>query len=297
MAKRKPNQLESDAPDSSMNALKHGLYARKWLNPEERDLYEELLAQYSTYYEPEGAPEYALVETIVACRVKLLRFHAIEEAQYDLAQSKATDPQHYLDSVRLDHDGMEKDFAAALYGSYRPPEEGLDPEFAKELNQTPVHEISGWGYVENHMPLLREHLVNAATTEKLSLTEFIDNKVPQGGIRPIRIIFRPAGSAANEDDVEEQLELKCDQVDRESLQRYVERLSFLAGKQYLLLQLVVDYHSRMSTRLQAAMPTPAELANVHRARTAEQKLMSQSTGELIELQRLRQLKSRRVQPV
>ena len=96
MAKRKPNQLESNTPDSSMNALKHGLYARKWINPEEQELYDALFDEYCAYYEPVGAPEYTLIESMAASRVKVLRFHAIEEANLDLAQSKATDPQHFL---------------------------------------------------------------------------------------------------------------------------------------------------------------------------------------------------------
>lgn len=144
MAKRKPNQLESNTPDSSMNALKHGLYARKWINPEEQELYDALFDEYCAYYEPVGAPEYTLIESMVASRVKVLRFHAIEEANLDLAQSKATDPQHFLDSLGLDNDGMKKEFAALLCGSYRPPEGGLEHELINELARTPTFEISGW---------------------------------------------------------------------------------------------------------------------------------------------------------
>ena len=70
MAKRKPNQLESNTPDSSMNALKHGLYARKWINPEEQELYDALFDEYCAYYEPVGAPEYTLIESMAASRVR-----------------------------------------------------------------------------------------------------------------------------------------------------------------------------------------------------------------------------------
>ena len=73
MAKRKPNQLESSTPGSSMNALKHGLYARKWINPEEQKLYDALFDEYCAYYESVGAPEYTLIESMVASRVKILR--------------------------------------------------------------------------------------------------------------------------------------------------------------------------------------------------------------------------------
>lgn len=182
MAKRKPNKLESDAPDSSMNALKHGLYARKWINPEEQELYDALFDEYCAYYEPVGAPEYTLIEGIVASRVKILRFHAIEEANLDLAQSKATDPQQFLDSLGLNNDRMEKEFAALLCGSYRPPEGGLEHELINELARTPTFEISSWNYVEQNMPLLRDHLITCATNEGLSLPMYIRNLQSAAGL-------------------------------------------------------------------------------------------------------------------
>ena len=117
MAKRKPNRLESDAPDSSMNALKHGLYARKWINPEEQELYDAPFDEYCAYHKPAGAPEYTLVESMVASRVKILRFHAIEEANLDLAQSKATDPQQVLDSLGLVNNAMEKSLQRSYVGA------------------------------------------------------------------------------------------------------------------------------------------------------------------------------------
>ena len=131
MAKRKPNQFESDPPGSSMNALKHGLYARKWINPEEQELYDALFDEYCAYYGPVGAPEYTMTESIVASRVKILRFHAIEEANLDLAQSKAEDPQQFLDSLGLDNNDMEKEFAALLCGIYRPPKAGSTTSLLK----------------------------------------------------------------------------------------------------------------------------------------------------------------------
>ena len=194
----KPNQPASPALESSLNALKHGLYARKWINPEEQKLYDALFEEYCDYHKPEGAPEYALVETIVASRVKILRFHAIEEANLDLAQSKATDPQQFLDSLGLNNEAMEKEFAALLCGSYRPPEGRLEHEFVKELARTPTHEISGWNYVERNMPLLRDHLITCATNEGLSLPVFIGTKVPKGGLPPLIITYQQAESSNDE---------------------------------------------------------------------------------------------------
>ena len=295
MAKRKHNQLESDAPDSSMNALKHGLYARKWINPKEQELYDALFDEYCAYYEPVGAPEYTLIESMVASRVKILRFHAIEEANLDLAQSKATDPQQFLDSLGLDNDGMEKEFAALLCGSYRPPEGGLEHELINELARTPTFEISGWNYVEQNMPLLRDHLMTCATNEGLSLPMFIGTKVPKGGLPPLIITYQQADSSDDEPKTKQKIDLQGDQVEHEALQKYVDRLRFLVGKNHLLIQLAVDFHSQISRRIAAVLPTESQMASLQRARTAEQKLMTQSTGELIELQRRRKRAVRSIQ--
>ena len=295
MAKRKPNQLESNTPDSSMNALRHGLYARKWVNPGEQELYDALFDEYCAYYEPAGAPEYTLIESMVASRVKILRFHAIEEANLHLAQSKATDPQHFLDSLGLDNDRMEKEFAALLCGSYRPPERGLNHEFRKELAQTPTHEISGCNYVELNMPLFKDHLITSATNEGLSLPAFIGAKVPEGGLPPVTITYRVAESSDDEPRSKQKIDLQCDQVEHEALQKYVDRLRFLVGKNHLLIQLAVDFHSQISRRTAAALPTESQMASLQRARTAEQKLMTQSTGELLELQRRRKRAVRNLQ--
>ena len=289
MAKAKTNPPASPARESSLNALKHGLYARKWINPEEQELYDALFEEYCDYHRPEGAPEYALVETIVASRVKIFRFHAIEDANLELAQSKATDPQQFLDSLGLNNEAMEKEFAALLCGSYRPPEGGFNHEFRNELAQTPTHEISGWNYVEQNMPLLKEHLINSATKEGRSLPEFFNHKFPSGGLPPIVITCRKADADDDNPATKQKIDLKCDQIEHKKLQKYVDRLRFLVGKNYLLLQLAADFHSQISRRMAAAFPTEAKMASLHRAKTTEQKLMTQATGELIELQRRRRL--------
>ena len=287
MTKRKPKKLPTDPPDSSLNALKHGLYARRWINPEEQELYDALFGEFCDYHKPIGAPEYTLVESIVASRVKILRFHAIEEANLDLAQSRATDPQQFLNSLGLDNDAIEKEFAALLCGSYRPPEGGFEYEFINELAHTPTHDISGWKYVEQNMPLLREHLMTSATNEGLSLPAFIGHKVPNGGIPPVVITFRTAESSDDEPDTKQSIDLKCDQVEPKALQKYVDRLRFLVGKNHLLIQLAIEFRSQTSRRIAAALPTDSQMASLQRARTAEQKLITQSTAELLELQRRR----------
>ena len=99
-----------------------------------------------------------------------------------------------------------------------------------ELARTPTFEISGWNYVEQNMPLLRDHLITCATNEGLSLPVFIGTKVPKGGLAPLIITYQKADSSDYEPRTKQKIDLQCDQVELEELQKYVDGLRFF-GRQ------------------------------------------------------------------
>ena len=145
------------------------------------------------------------------------------------------------------------------------------------------------------MPHLRDHLISCATNEGLSLPVFIATKMPKGCLPPLIITYQQADSSDDEPTAKQKIDLQCDQVEHEAVQKYVDRLRFMVGKNHLLIQLAVDFHSQTSKRMAAALPTESQMASLQRARTAEQKLMTQSTGELLELQRRRKRAVRSLQ--
>lgn len=273
----------------SQNAAKHGLWSRHWQNPEEQSLYEAMFDAYLDDYQPVGATEIGMVEALASCRVRLLRYHKIEEANISLAQSQAVDPQRFLDFYGVDNDSVQKAFAASLYAGFQPSKDKPDQELAKELASIPLHEISGWGYVDASMPLFKSHLLKAAEREQLSLPDLLASKTPALNSLPRKIIItthQAGGSATVKPD------LKTTEVRADALQKYAEYLGFVAGKHFLLMQLLIDFISLRPALVSAAMPSTTELNMMHRAKTAEERLMSKTIGELHEVQRRRRLNER-----
>jgi len=70
----------------SRNALKHGIRASKWLNPDEQRDFETLAADLEAEYQPSTATQRILVERIAMCMSKLRRLHVIEDALFHKAR-------------------------------------------------------------------------------------------------------------------------------------------------------------------------------------------------------------------
>ncbi len=281
-------KTKTPAPHAK-NATKQGLWARHWQNPEEQALYDALLSDYLDDFEPVGATEYGMVETIATCRVRLLRCHTIEEANFALAQSRAIDPQRFLDSFGVDDKAVEKGFAAALYAGLQPEKHKPDVELTEELASNPIHKITGWKYVDESMPLFKAYLIEAAEQEQLSLPDLLKKITPSIDELPPLVITT---HRSNEAEPKPKPDLRTQDIEAKALQKCAEHLQSLAGKHFLIMQLLVEYYSSRPNLIRAAMPTSSEMANMQRVKTAEERLMSRTLGELIEVQRLRRKRSK-----
>ena len=80
------------------------------------------------------------------------------------------------------------------------------------------------------MPHLRDHLISCATNEGLSLPVFIATKMPKGCLPPLIITYQQADSSDDEPTAKQKIDLQCDQVEHEAVQKYVDRLRFMVGK-------------------------------------------------------------------
>lgn len=70
----------------SGNALKHGLRAQKWLNPDEKRDFEALARDLTAEYQPATATEWLMVERIAIGMTKLRRLQRVEDAMYAKAR-------------------------------------------------------------------------------------------------------------------------------------------------------------------------------------------------------------------
>lgn len=87
---------------SSLNAVKHGLLASKWLSPDEQENLALLIADLESEYQPDTATQRIMIERIAMSMTKLRRLHELENAIYAKAQQESEKlmqqwPHHDID--------------------------------------------------------------------------------------------------------------------------------------------------------------------------------------------------------
>ena len=71
-----------------MNATKHGLTAKNWLDEHERDQYQSLLHALVDEYELETPTELILAERVANIATRLKRFQRVEDTLFARARKK-----------------------------------------------------------------------------------------------------------------------------------------------------------------------------------------------------------------
>ena len=104
---------------SSKNAIKHGLTAKRWLNEEEQNLYNDLLAAYTEDFKPKTNMELTLVAQLAECKTRLNRVHNAEDALFELAREQLDHPDHVVSSFQTNNPTLDKELNAMVYGSVR----------------------------------------------------------------------------------------------------------------------------------------------------------------------------------
>ena len=174
---------------SSRNALSHGLTAKKWINPEEKQSYQDFHSALIDDYQPQTVMESTLVEKIADLKVRLERFHCAEDHLFWLAREKAISPDLVVKSFGVDDQVVIDDISDHAFGiekTNRPIAEQL----FNELIRHDEDDISGWGYIRDNMPLLREHVLNQCKKEKIDIEQLISRYKPKTNqLTPVTIII------------------------------------------------------------------------------------------------------------
>lgn len=92
----KSSQSSSTGPSSlpgkqrsSRNAIKLGLFSRKWLSLHEHEHYEDIFHYLRNEHQPQTETENLLIQRLAISMTRLERLVAIEDAQYALARKNA----------------------------------------------------------------------------------------------------------------------------------------------------------------------------------------------------------------
>jgi len=91
---------------SSLNAFKHGLTSRNWLDEKQADYFEMILVGLNKEYQPQTPTEVLMIERVAVTMTKAKRLSDIEDAQYQLAKELVAQrfkngiPMHVHDMLR-----------------------------------------------------------------------------------------------------------------------------------------------------------------------------------------------------
>ena len=275
---------------SSRNSTTHGLTSRHWQNSKEQDLYNENIVELVKDFDPQTHIERMLISKLAECTVRLMRIQQVENAMFDLASSEAEHPDEVIKS--LDHDNSDskliKAMQAASLGNlkYDPKAEEEKKNLINEIDSQNLSNVSGWGYIENHMPMVKAYIIDKCTEENLDLYDFILREGVHSGPITIRLV----SSGDPEDDkplTEEEITKDITTIKSTSFQLYLENLSKTLDRDTRAQKILINLKERTQQVKEAAMPDTQKLGLIQRYRTADERQFSKTLGELLELQKRR----------
>ena len=151
---------------SSRNSITHGLTARRWINDNEQSLFDDSVKEFIVDFDPQSYIERILIKTMATCVVRLMRIQQSENAQFDLASSEA---EHIVEAIKsLDNDYKSDSrlidaIQVALLGNptYNPKTIVEKTNLMDEIDFQNLSDVSGWGYVEKHMPMSKDYILQS----------------------------------------------------------------------------------------------------------------------------------------
>jgi len=277
---------------SSRNSTTHGLTARHWQNNKEQDLYNENIVELVKDFDPKTHIERMLISKLAECTVRLMRIQQVENALFDLASSEAEHPDEVIKS--LDHDNSDskliKAMQAASLGNlkYDPKAEEEKKNLINEIDSQNLSNVSGWGYIEKHMPMVKAYIINKCTEENLDLYDFILREGVHSGPITIRIVS-PGDPVDDEPLTKEEITKDIAKIKSTAFQLYLENLSKTLDRDTRAQKILTNLEKRTQQVKEAAMPDPQKLGLIQRYRTADDRQFSKTLGELLELQKRRKI--------
>ena len=270
---------------SSRNAISHGLTAKKWINPEEKQSYQDFHSALIDDYKPQTVIESVLIEKLADIKVRLERFHYAEDHLFWLAREKAISPDLVVKSFGVDDQAVIDDISDHAFGiekTNRPIAEQL----FNELIRHDEDDISGWGYIRDNMPLLREYVLNQCKKEKIDIEQLINRYKPKTNqLTPVRIVF----STNNEPEplTEEELNQSGLKVPREHFIAFIKALYKQTKRRSITNYVIASFSQREQQLKHAALPDSSEMDRLMRYRTSLERQFSKTLGELLHLIKLR----------
>ena len=274
---------------SSRNSVTHGLTARHWLDANEQSLYEEIVENLIVGFDPQTYIEKMLITKMAECDVRLRRIQNKETYMFDLASNEAENIVEAIKSLsnghKLDSRLIDSMATARLGNPTNNPHIIEDKvRLMDEIDFQNLSDVSGWGYVEKHMPMVKDHIIKKCVEEDLDLYSFIFRETDDSPDSNLDVDFIDKDGLLSP-----KIEVTQDpnKIQSTSLQRYLEQLSRNLGSDIQAQMTLNNVEKRSQQVKDAAIPNAQELNLIQRYRTANERQFSKTLGELLELQKRR----------
>ena len=274
---------------SSKNAIKHGLTAKRWLNEDEQYLYDELLELFTDDYKPQTYIERSLVAQLAECQTRLNRIHSAEDAMFALAREQSDNPLHTIESFQTNDPELDAELNEIIYRSSveLPNHINANSALYKEIANTRLNKVSGWRYVCNELPLLRNYILDKCEDLQEDVATYL-------GRQPGAMIIRLVGvSPSGNDDPEEpgktrdELEKTAHKVSANQLTRYIEDMLKQVRHKTILSRMAQGFAERQELVKKTALPDVEKQNQINRYRKEHLNQFSKALAQLITLQKHR----------
>ena len=281
-----PKSAETKAI-SSRNSITHGLTARQWTNNNEQELFNITVDAFIDDFDPQSYIEKALIAKMAECIVRLMRIQKTENAMFDLASSES---EHINEIVKsLDNGNIDPKLVKTLRAAYL-NNLLLDANtinnktyIINEITSLNLRAISNWSYVEQHMPMTKNYIIDKCTEKNLNICEYINkNDNPHN----LTVRFISAGDPLYNDEPLSNKEITkdIDKIKSAALQQYLKQLTVALDSELNVQIMVKNLETRSQQVKDAAIPDPQMLTLIQRYRTSNERQFSKSLAEFIALQ-------------
>ena len=271
---------------SSRNSVTHGLTARHWLDTNEQSSFDETVKNLIVDFDPQSSIEKMLITKMAECSVRLMRIQNRENAMFDLASNEAENVIGAIRSLsnghKLDPRLIDSMVTARLGNPTNNPRIIEDKvRLMDEIDFQNLSDVSGWGYIEKHMPMVESYINKKCAEEDLDLYSFIFRETDDSINLNKKVILLGVPSP------EIEVIHGPNKIQSTLLQRYLEQLSRNLGSDIQAQMTLNNVEKRSQQVKDAAIPNAQELNLIQRYRTANERQFSKTLGELLELQKRR----------
>ena len=256
------------------------------MDTNEQSLYDETVKNLIVDFDPQTSIEKMLIIKMAECSVRLMRIQNRENAMFDLASNEA---ENVIEAIKSLSNGHKLDprlidsMATARLGN--PTNNPLIIEdkvrLMDEIDFQNLSDVSGWGYVEKHMPMVESYISKKCAEEDLDLYSFIFRETDDSINLNKKVILLGVPSP------EIEVIHGPNKIQSTLLQRYLEQLSRNLGSDIQAQMTLNNVEKRSQQVKDAAIPNAQELNLIQRYRTANERQFSKTLGELLELQKRR----------